>query len=144
MDNYNDSVMIALLPTSTDWCTLELPHVTLVYAGLVKDRKITDFNEIGKDTAALAMTNRKFGLAVMGVSTYGSEEKVDALKLRPSPQLLSMRRLVERWNASEHSFSPHATIGPVGSLTVPTPKFLFFDRLIVTWGDSSMTMSLQD
>lgn len=142
MDGYEDSAMIALLPTTNEWCTLELPHLTLVYAGLIADRKITDFNEMSKDAAALAMTTKKFGLEVMGVATYGTTEQVDALKFRPTPQLLGMRHVVERWNASEHSFSPHATIGPVGSAKLPVPKFVFFDRLLVTWGNDTMTMWL--
>jgi hypothetical protein len=41
MSEFDSSVMVALLPTTTYWCHQELPHVTLIYAGQIPDLKPT-------------------------------------------------------------------------------------------------------
>ncbi len=66
MDDFSDSVMIALLPTTSDWCHIELPHLTLVYVGEMDDLKPTVFNELAKDAAMLAMMARPITLNVIG------------------------------------------------------------------------------
>ncbi len=48
-------------------------------------------------------------LKVLGTDIFGDEEKVNVLRLQPTPELLAMRRSVENWNASEHPFNPHVT-----------------------------------
>jgi 2'-5' RNA ligase len=134
------SAMIALLPTTTDWCHIELPHMTLVYAGDITKLKSTDFNEMAKDTAMLAMLSPPIGLRVLSKDRFGPpEELVDVFALQMSSELGAMRRAVESWNTSEFPFSPHVTIGPSGQFVDVTPDFLFFDRLMIAWGEDSLT-----
>lgn len=136
-----ESVMIALLPTTqnVDWCQIELPHMTLVYAGEKKDLKETDFNDIAKDAADLATLSGQLYLRVLGVEIFGDTEKVNVLKLMPTPELWAMRRAVEKWNASEFPFRPHCTIGPATSFVENVPRYVSFDRVYVGWGDESLT-----
>ncbi len=148
MDDNNDSVMIALLPTTSEWCRIELPHLTLVYVGLKKDLKPTVFNELAKDAASIAMLSDPITLKVLGFEIFGgwkeNEDKVDVLRLQPSPELSAMRRTVERWNGSEYPFNPHVTIGPTGSFnSSPTPSYLAFNRIMVGWGKESLTFWLK-
>lgn len=143
----SESCMIALLPLTTDWCKIDLPHMTLVYGGLIADRKPTDFNEMAKDAAMLAMLTRPIQLRVTGVDVFGDNEsgKVNVLKLQPTSELWAMRRSVESWNESEHSFSPHATIGPAEDFVDRAflPPALYFDRIMVGWGDEQLTFWLK-
>lgn len=141
-DDPSGSAMIALLPITTSWCNIELPHMTLVFAGLLSDLKSTAFNEMAKDAASIAMISNPVTLRVTGVEVFGDVEKVDVLRLQPSSQLLAMRRMVEKWNASDFPFKPHATIGPVGSLNGMMPNFLAFDRIAVGWGSELLTFWL--
>jgi hypothetical protein len=60
-----DSVMIALLPITTDWCKIDLPHLTLVYCGLVEEHEPTDYNMMAKDVASISMVARSISLNVM-------------------------------------------------------------------------------
>ncbi len=102
-NDYSDSVMIALLPATDEWCKIDLPHLTLVYAGKKDALKPTAFNELAKDAASLAMLSGPLFLKVLGKEVFGdSDDKVDVFRLKPTPELLAMRRVVERWNASEH------------------------------------------
>ncbi len=142
MDDFSDSVMIALLPTTSDWCHIELPHLTLVYVGEKEDLKPTVFNELAKDASMLAMMAKSITLKVVGTDVFGEEDKVDVLRLQPSPELLAMRRAVERWNASEYPFKPHATIGPAGTF-IETPTYLAFNRIMVGWGKENLTFWLK-
>ncbi len=144
MDDFSKSVMIALLPTNAEWCKIGLPHLTLVYAGEIKDLNITDFNELGKDASMLAMLSRPLTLRVTGIEVFGDwgDEKVNVLRLQPSPELWSMRRAVERWNKSEHPFRPHCTIGPVGVQIQEMPRYLTFNRMLVGWGKEKLTFEL--
>lgn len=138
-------VMIAALPTYTDWCKIDLPHMTLVYAGKTDELQPGDFNSIAKDAASLAMLTRPFTLKVRGIDTYGSgSEQVRALKFQPTTELLAMRRFVEKWNRSEYKdFDPHATIGPYADSSMDVfPSSLFFDRLVVAWGDEQIAFWL--
>ena len=143
MNDFKDSAMIALLPIMSDWCKIELPHMTLVYAGEIKDLKSTDFNEMAKDSAAIAMAFRSQTLNVMGLEVFGDEEKVDVLKLQPTTELLSMRRFVEHWNASEHPFNPHVTIGPQGSAEFPIPRLIAFNRIAAYFGEEQLVFWLK-
>ncbi len=99
---------------------------------------------MAKDAASLAMLTNPLTLKVMGVEIFGSEDKVDVLRLQPSPELLSMRRVVESWNASEYAFNPHATIGPTGSFFENPPTNLIFNRIMVGWGKESLTFWLKN
>lgn len=138
------SAMIALLPVNSDWCRQDLPHMTLVYAGEIGGRSDADFNELAKDAASIAMLCRPISLRVTGIEVFGTDEKVDVLRLQMSSELEAMRRTVERWNASEHSFKPHCTIGPLGSSvslqqTMDVPRWVAFDRVLAAWGEKSLT-----
>lgn len=136
--------MIALLPITSDWCRIECPHLTLVYAGETKDLNVTQFNEMAKDASMLAMLSRPITLKVMGIEVFGGDDepKVDVLRLQPSPELWSMRRAVEKWNASEYPFKPHATIGPAGMSYTEYPRYLAFNRIMVGWGEEKLTFSM--
>lgn len=143
----DNSVMIALLPITTAWCKQDLPHMTLVYAGEKDKLQDGDFNELAKDASTLSMLCGTITCRVLGVEVFGSDQKVDVLRLEPTSQLLALRRVVERWNASEHPFNPHATIGPVGSSvqlqqTGDIPRWLAFDRVFVGWGEENLTFWL--
>lgn len=140
----SDGVMIALLPSgSSEWCHIELPHMTLVYAGVVDDLPPTAFNELAKDSASIAMLSGPIGLQVIARETFGENKDTDVYRLRPSPELWAMRRSVERWNASQHSFNPHVTIGPIGTFVEFPPRYVHFDRIVVEWGDEQLPFSLK-
>lgn len=144
MDDYHASVMIALLPTESDWCHISLPHLTLVSVGEIRDLQQTAHNELAKSALSLAMTCPVLTLEVIGPDTFGDEEKVSVLKLKPTPALVAMRQAVESWNASEHPFNPHVTIGPEGSIGDTMPTRITFDRIMVAWGYDSLTYRLQE
>ncbi len=139
-----DSVMIALLPITTDWCKQDLPHVTLVFSGLVTDHKPTDFNIMAKDVADIALIAKPFGLSVTGTEKLGPpEEQVSALMLRPTPELMALRNSLKQWDMSEFpEYKPHATIGPYPSGDTIPPSQLAFDRLMIAWGDQQLTFSM--
>jgi 2'-5' RNA ligase len=145
---FKQSAMIALLPVTTDWCRIELPHLTLVYAGEIDKLKLTDFNELAKDASTIAMLARPLTLEVLGLEVFGNwtddpDDKVDVYRLRPTSELLSMRRTVERWNKSEFPFNPHVTIGPTGQFNqYPAPRLLAFDRVLVGWGNEYLTFRM--
>lgn len=140
----SDGVMIAFLPSQADWCKLDLPHMTLVYAGLKSDMSATDYNNLTKDASSLALLANPFYLVVKGVQKFGPElEQVNALAFQPTPDLWAMRRYVEKWNKSEFPFNPHATIGPVTPFVDVVPRTVGFDRLYVGFGDEGMTFNLR-
>lgn len=139
----SEGVMIALLPTNSDWCKIPLPHLTLVYAGVKSDLPPTAFNDLAKDAAMLAALSTGIGLRVVAKETFGSNGEVDAFRLQPTTELWAMRRAVERWNQSEHPFNPHVTIGPTGTFVEVVPNAIYFDRLYVGWGDESLTFWLK-
>lgn len=144
MDSFEDSAMIALLPTSSDWCQLELPHMTLVYAGEINKLRPSSFNALAKNAASVAMLSGQVTTKVLGVEVFGdAPSTVDVLKLEPTTQILSMRHLVEEWDASEWPFSPHATMGPEGASMGHIPLFLTFDRIMVAWGNENITFWLK-
>lgn len=144
MDDYNGSVMIALLPTETDWCHIEFPHMTLVYVGKQKDLKPTTFNELAKDAASIAMLSGPIYLRVTGIDVFGrDEERVKVFRLMPSSELMAMRRTVESWNGSEYPFNPHVTIGPERTVVEYTPRVIVFNRIAVGWGKDVLTLWLK-
>lgn len=145
-EDFSNSAMIALLPVTTNWCRIELPHLTLVYAGEIdKDLQPSDFNDLAKDAASLAMLTRPVTLSVTGVEQFGDQEKVDVLRFQSTSELDAMRHTVEGWNKSEFPFRPHATMGPVGTsiLVNFVPEAVTFDRIYVGWGEQSLTFWLK-
>lgn len=139
----SQGVMIALLPTNSDWCNIELPHLTLVYAGTKDKLKPADFSSLAKDAAALAAISSPMSLRVMGVDVFGTDIRVKVLRFQATPELMSMRRFVESWNASEHPFAPHATIGPADQFVNVIPSFVGFDRIMVSWGEEQLVFSMR-
>lgn len=140
----SDGAMIALLPVVSEWSKLEYPHLTLVYAGEAQDLGSSALNEMAKDASSLSMLTPKFSLLTTGIAEFGEEEKVDALRLKSNTVLLSMRRFVEKWNASKHPFVPHITIGPPGSLVGMKPTVVAFDRIAAKVGDEEIVFWLKD
>lgn len=142
-------VMLALIPTNTEWCKAKCPHMTLVYAGQVTDLKPTDFNELGKEASDLALLSRPITLKVAGTEEFGDgsvdNPMVEVLTLQSTPELRAMRRAVEGWDASSFPFTPHVTVGPIGTLVDPMtmPTWLTFNKLMVAWGsDQELIFSL--
>jgi 2'-5' RNA ligase len=135
-----ETAMIALLPTTTDWCQIDLPHMTLVYAGDICDLNATSFNDMAKDAAMISMLSKVIVLRVMDKEPFGPpEDLVDVFRLQPSFELLAMRRAVKDWNASDFPFNPHVTIGPVGTPVNIVPNYIAFDRIMVAWGEENLT-----
>lgn len=144
-DDADDStgIMIALLPVTSDWCFIDLPHMTLVYAGKTTDHSPSDFNEMAKDAASLAMISDPLYVKTMGIDIFGDDaERVNVIKLQQTPELLAMRRFVEDWNQSKYPFSPHCTIGPVGTVPPYVPPSLAFNRIMVCWGSDQLTFRM--
>lgn len=141
----SEGVMVAFLPTTTDWCRQELPHMTLVYAGLKTDLTPSDFSALAKDTASLSMLTRPFVLSVFSIEVFGDVDKVNVLRFRNTPELMAMRRYVEPWNKSQHPFNPHATIGPTSLNSMgPMPSVVGFDRIMLGWGEEQLTFWLNN
>lgn len=140
-----DGVMIAFLPTTDDWCNIDLPHMTLVYSGKVEDHSRNDFIELAKDAAAVSNMTREFTTSVMKVGPMGqNEEQVAALIFRRTPELDALRKFVEKWNKSEYKeFVPHCTIGKYPIDTTNLPKYVRFNRVLLAWGDERMVFSLR-
>jgi len=139
----SDGIMIAYLPTDGSWCKQPLPHMTLVYAGTLQDHDYSTFNRLAKDAITASRLSGPFSLEVTGVEVFGDEEKVDVLTLSSTPELIRARQLVEGWNMSQHSeFKPHATVGPIGSARGVLPTKLYFDRIMVAFGNEDMTFRL--
>lgn len=134
--------MLAFLPTTAEWCNIDLPHMTLVYAGTIDKLGESSFNALAKDAASIAILTRPFALTVRDVDVFGDEEKVNVLRFRATPELLALRKYVERWNASKHPFNPHATIGPADSFVDYRPGVVGFDRIMVGWGDEQIVFNL--
>lgn len=140
-----ESVMIALLPSTADWCQLKLPHLTLVYAGLKKDLRASDFSELAKDVAMLASLSPTIGLRVMSKERFGPNQDTDVFVLQPTQELWAMRRAVEKWNASEFPFNPHVTIGPAGATGTymyDVPSYIHFRQIMLGWGDEHLVFRL--
>ena len=134
--------MIAFLPTTSAWCNIDLPHMTLVYAGAIDKLKPSDYNELAKAASSISLLTNPFSAEVSKVDVFGDTDQVYVLKFRLTPELQAIRNYVEQWNKSEYSFNPHATIGPATEPLGVTPDFVFFDRVMVAWGDDRMTFKL--
>lgn len=140
----SDKAMIALLPITTEWCKIDLPHLTLVYAGAIADMNPTDFNELAKDASSIAMLSGSIQLRSLGVEVFGDTDKVNVLKFQPSSELWAMRRAVESWDTGEFPiFKPHCTVGPVGAPVEFTPSAVAFDRIMAAFGGETLTFWLK-
>lgn len=144
-NDHSEGVMVCLIPTSSEWCRIELPHLTLVYVGKVSDLTTTVYNELLKATMSLSMSYGPIVLDSVGVERFGDPDvdPVDVIVMEPSSYLQAMRRSVQEWNGSEHPFTPHVTIGPPGSIVgVTIPKSIVFDRIQVSWGEEQTSYKL--
>jgi len=143
----SDGVMLAFLPTNSDWSRVDIPHMTLVYAGTVDTFSPTDLNNLAKDAASLALLASPFYLTVRGVVKLGpDDDPVQALSFQATPDLWAMRKFVEKWNKSEFPFNPHATIGPYNAMSTyveSVPRSVYFDRLYLGYGDEGLTFNLR-
>jgi len=151
MDTIKKSVMVALLPQDDSWCKIEPAHMTLVYVGETDKLPKTAFNNLAKDVASIAMLSNPVMVKVIGTDVFGVEEKVDVFRLAATPEILSMRNMLEEWDTEEFPvFNPHVTIGPVGSWSpdwnsqsTPMPMYLIFDRIMVGWGEDRLVLWLR-
>lgn len=139
MAEHDDKVMIALLPTTTFWCRIDLPHLTLVYAGDVTNLTQDDKSSMAKTVADIAKSFNPVPAVVLGTNVFGEgEEMVEVLELKLNEQLDVMRSMVQHWNASQYTeFKPHVTVGDLkfhGSLV---PNIITFDRIGLFWGSDS-------
>lgn len=142
MDGYSNSVMVALLPINGGFSKLELPHLTLVYAGELTDQPSGRFNEMAKVASLIGSVFGKITLTSMGLDVFGDDEKVTVLRLFPTPELMAMRKLVEQWNASKHPFNPHVTIAPQGVSVTGYPSLVTFDKLAICFGEEKLEFRL--
>lgn len=71
MDEFSDSVRVALLPTTDYWCHIDLPHVTLVYAGEIPNLRPSVRNELAKATLDIAMDFGPFTVNVIDTEIFG-------------------------------------------------------------------------
>lgn len=138
----SSGAMIAFLPVNTDWCKQDLPHMTLVYGGDIVDLPAMAFNDMAKDGITIARMLKPFALEVTGVEVFGDEPKVDVLTLEMTPDVRMARNYVKSWDKSEHGFNPHATIGPEGSADGILPSKLYFEEVLVAWGDRHLKFAL--
>lgn len=137
-NEHDESVMIALLPDNSDWCSIELPHLTLVFCGKISfyEKAPLAFNDMAKDACTIAMLGRPITLPVTTREKFGNwgDGEVDVFRLRKTPELEAMRSIVEQWDQSEYDFNPHVTIGPVGTPVEFPPRAIRFSRIGVYWG----------
>lgn len=138
-----EGVMFAFLPAEAPWCQLDLPHMTLVYAGLISEHGPADFSAMAKDAASLATLTPPLSMTVAGVEVFGDTDPVKVLRFRPSPEILAARRLIETWNASKFPFNPHATVGPVSTITEYPPPSVLFTKLLLAWGNDQLVFNLK-
>jgi len=150
MDQPNDNIMVALIPTDISWCKIDFPHVTLVYCGKIQNAKSFWRNELIKRVSSLSIITNPIYLKVSGVEVFGEEEKVDVLRLVSTPELLSMRTFLEEFDKGDFPvYKPHATIGPEGSVTnwnsqsTPQPTFLVFENIVISWGEEQLFFNLR-
>jgi 2'-5' RNA ligase len=143
MSQYPEHVMVALFPTTGYWTELELPHMTLVYAGEISDLNFTDQTELAKLALDFSLRYPPQILTVADLEVFGEPPKeVDVFTVIPSEDVLDMRDELELWDVSEHSFNPHVTIGPRGTFQGLRPQTLTFTSIAVCWGDNRTVYAL--
>jgi len=143
MGQFQNSVMVALLPTTSDWCHIEVPHLTLVYVGEMPTVQPTVQNELAKAAILMSQDFGPITLDVLGLDLFGKDSLQEVLLLRSTPELLAMRRVVEVWDCTAYTeFKPHVTVGPVGSSADELPNQITFDWVMVSWGETEMPYRL--
>lgn len=143
MDEFEQSVMVALLPTTTNWCKIDFPHVTIIYAGEIPELNPSLRNDLAKQALSVTTSFPPLVVDVLAVDEFGSEEMVDVLLLRPTPELNYFYNKFKMWDNGGHpTFKPHATIGPMGSAKDQVPNVLILDRICVSWGKENLVYAL--
>lgn len=144
MSEHKTSVMIALLPMRAEWSRIDIPHLTLVFAGKTEDHTVSSHNELLKDAASISAVSSTLRLETNGTDIFGGngDPEVEVLKMKHDAKLWAMRRFVERWNKSEYDFSPHITVGPPGTI-FEIPNFVIFNQIMVGFGDQRTTFNLK-
>jgi len=146
MEN-DDGVMVALLPIISDWANIELPHLTLVYAGQVGELSASDLDGLSKAALSIALLCAPITLRTLTKDVFGEgtddNPKVDVLRFHPNLELLKMRAIVEDWNASDFPFRPHLTVGPVGTWNSDaSPVMVAFDKVAFCTGNECQEFQL--
>jgi 2'-5' RNA ligase len=144
MDEHTDDIMVALLPVESYWSTLEYPHLTIVYCGLVNEQPRYRYNELLKAANDIAQRTPKLHLRTSGVEVFGPEDKqVDVIRIELTPRLRLIRAILKPHDEGRFpEFKPHCTIGPVGSARNNIPTIISFDRIVVAWGADRMAYQL--
>lgn len=144
MDTIQDDAMVALLPQTDEWCKVDPAHTTLIYLGKVKDLDPIVKQTLTKLISSIAIVTNPFPVKITGQEVFGTDEKVEVFRLVITPELSSLRNLLETWDDSEFPiFKPHATIGPEGTTVQDPPLFLMFDRIMLGWGEERITFWLR-
>jgi 2'-5' RNA ligase len=138
MPEFDDSVMVALLPVVSDWAEVDYPHLTLVYAGQFSELSASDLDGLSKAALSIGVMSRPLTLRVLTKDVFGEgtddNPKVDVLRFHPNLELVKMRTLVEDWNASQFPFNPHITVGPEGKFQGEIPGWVAFDKVAFVKG----------
>jgi 2'-5' RNA ligase len=140
MLQFNDSVMVALLPgPNVVRADGELPHLTLVYAGKQDTNSHMSLDALSKVALSLALQNAPVTLPVLTKDVFGDgtdgDPKVDVIRFHTTLGLIRMREAVQSWNASQHPFTPHMAVGPEGSWQGDLPFSVTFDQVAFCNGD---------
>ena len=144
MNDIQDSAMVALLPQTDEWCKIDQAHTTLIYLGLVKELDPIVREELIKIVSSLSILTNPFPVKILGQEVFGDDEKVEVFRLVSSPELSSLRTILDSWDDSEFPlFRPHATIGPEGTVVQEPPLFLMFDRIMLGWGEERLVFWLR-
>lgn len=146
MDGINDKVMVALLPVFSDGMQVDLPHMTLVYAGRTSDLSPSDLDGLSKAASSIAMFSRPVTMRTLTKDVFGEgtedSPKVDVLRFHPNLDVVKMRGLVDDWDASDFPFRPHMTIGPEGSWMGEIPRIVAFDKVCFAVGTNRQEFQL--
>lgn len=142
MSEFQNSVMVALRPTTSGWCMIDLPHMTIVYVGEIPDIQKTTHNKLLKVALDVSTTLPAIRLDVIGTTILGQTDLVDVLLLRKTEELMQFYYAFEEWDSTEFLFKPHVTIGPMGSRLDVSPSALMFDEVFVSWGEETTSYKL--
>jgi len=143
----DDKVMVALLPIISDWANIQLPHLTLVYAGKKTDLSASDMDGLSKAALSIATLCAPITLRTLVKDVFGEgtddNPKVDVLRFHPNLELIKMRSLIQDWDASDFPFIPHLTVGPEGTWNADSsPVMVAFDKVAICTGDECQAFQL--
>lgn len=154
MPEGNNPVIVSLIPQDDSWCIQPEAHMTMIYAAQKKsDLNFLQIEALKKETYKISKLFDPIKANIVGTYVLGQteEEKVDVFLIQRTPEIMSIRRMLESWDKSDFStFKPHTTIGPQGSYAYKAekenpsyPKSLLFDRISIFWGEERFSFSFQ-